>query len=118
MIDIGDQQAVAGLVHDQPQIAVDPHRPEIRVLATCRCGGTAGPCRSGSICRSKTVVFTAFCSGAGQPGEAAGEVSAMQKVHARLHPEHLHHLVAEVVDHLHRDPARLPAVGNGREVSR
>ncbi|WP_231470912.1 hypothetical protein [Novosphingobium sp. CECT 9465] len=32
MIDIGDQKARSRLVHDQPQIAADPYRPEIRVL--------------------------------------------------------------------------------------
>ena len=32
MIDIGDEQAVFRLVHDQSQIAADAYRPEIRVL--------------------------------------------------------------------------------------
>ena len=33
MIDIGDQHRLAGLVDDQPDVAVDPRRPEVRVLA-------------------------------------------------------------------------------------
>ncbi len=33
MIDIGNEQAFGRLVHDQPDIAVDARRPEIRVLA-------------------------------------------------------------------------------------
>ena len=33
MADIGDQQALAGLVDDQPDVAIDARRPEIRVLA-------------------------------------------------------------------------------------
>ena len=33
MIDIGDEHRLAGLVDDQPHVAVDANRPEVRVLA-------------------------------------------------------------------------------------
>ncbi|WP_246802003.1 hypothetical protein [Rhizobium leguminosarum] len=32
VIDVGEHDAVAGLVDDDPDIAIDPHRPEVRVL--------------------------------------------------------------------------------------
>ena len=32
MIDVGEQQARRGTMHDQPDVGVHPHRPEIRVL--------------------------------------------------------------------------------------
>ena len=52
----------------------------------------------------------------GLHGSPSRDCSSMD--YAISHPEHLHHLVAEVVDHLHRDPARSSGRGNGREVSR
>ncbi len=61
------------------------------------------PLPVGSICRSTTVVLTAFASAVGRPGERAGETVGEQKAHARLDPIDLHHLVAEVVDDLDRD---------------
>jgi hypothetical protein len=33
MVDIGDQRGIARLVDDQADIAIDPGRPEIRILA-------------------------------------------------------------------------------------
>ena len=46
---------------------------------------------------------------AGQLGEAVGEGVGDAEVH-HVDPEHLHHLVAQVVDHLHRDAAGLGLV--------
>src|SRR5690349_24932549 len=68
----------------------------------------------GFTCRSKAVVLTAFCSSPVSRARLSVNVSAMRKS-TRLDPEDLHDLVAQVVDHLDRDPPRLRLVeGPGR----
>src|ERR1700720_1807038 len=63
------------------------------------------PLPVGSICKSTTVVFTAFASAVGSRASAPVKLSASRKRMGALDPIDLHHLVAEVVDDLDRDHA-------------
>src|SRR5882672_1509765 len=60
-------------------------------------------------CRSKAVVFAAFCSSAVSRPRLSVKVSAIRNVIA-LDLEDLHHLVTQMVDHLDCDPPGLRRV--------
>src|SRR5690348_14162587 len=83
------------------------------LLLSMRCNWR--PLLDGSIWRSKTLALTAFWSRPDRRLKEAVKVSAIRKFTA-LHPEHLHHLVAEVVDDLHRDPAAFRPLERARGV--
>src|SRR5277367_5831955 len=72
------------------------------------------PGLAGLSCKSNAVVFTAFCSSPVRRARLSVNVSAMRNS-MTLHPKHLHHFVAEMVDYLHGDPAGFGLVeGAGR----
>ena len=76
--DISDQQAVARLVNDQTNVAIDARRPEIGVLAVVdavQLETVAGRVHL----KSKTLAFTAFWSGLDRRLNEAVKVSAMRK---------------------------------------
>src|SRR5258708_30800226 len=62
------------------------------------------PGLAGLICKSNAVVLTAFCSSPVSRARLSVKVSAMRNS-ITSDPEDLHHLVAQVVDHLHGDAA-------------
>src|SRR5262249_38305361 len=62
------------------------------------------PGLAGLSCKSKAVVLTAFCSSPVSRARLSVDVSAMRNS-MTLDLEYLHHLVAEMVDHLHGDAA-------------
>src|SRR5713101_5004422 len=72
---------------------------------------------AGLIWRSNAVVLTAFCSSPVSRARLSVKVSAILKSIGSGHPEHLHHLVAEVVDDLHGDAARSGLVEGTRRVA-
>src|SRR5688572_24722703 len=74
------------------------------------------PGLAGLICRSNAVVLTSFCSSLVNRARLSVNVSAMRKS-TRLHLEHLHHLVAQMVDHFHGDPATLWLLERPRRVA-
>src|SRR5713101_7042255 len=72
---------------------------------------------AGLIWRSNAVVLTAFCSSPVSRARLSVKVSAILKSIGSGHSEHLHHLVAEVVDDLHGDAARPGLVEGTRGVA-
>src|SRR4051794_22332203 len=71
---------------------------------------------AGFICKSKAVVFTAFCSSPVSRARLSTNESAIRNSIAS-HPEDFHDLVAQVVDHLHSDAATLRLVERTRCVA-
>src|SRR5690606_40831227 len=67
------------------------------------------PGRAGFICKSKAASFTAFCSAPVKRVRLWMNVSAIRNsIGARsLHAKDLHHFIAELVDDLDRNAARL-----------
>src|ERR1700723_1159388 len=72
------------------------------LLLSMRCNWR--PLPFGSICRSKTLAFTAFWSIPDRRLNDEVKGSAIRKFMGS-YPEHFHHLVSEVIDHLNSYPA-------------
>ena len=104
MVDVAEQEAARRLVDDQANVVIHADRPEVLVFRPCRACGSFRPGLDGLSCKSKAVVLTAVCSFPVSRARLSVNVSAMRNS-MTLHLEHLHHLVAEMVDHLHGDPA-------------
>src|SRR6202047_3856226 len=74
------------------------------------------PGLAGLSCKSKAVVLTAFCSSPVNRARLSVKVSAMRNS-ITLNPEHLHYLVAQVVDHLNGNPPVLRFLEGTRRVA-
>src|ERR1700682_6271720 len=74
------------------------------------------PGLAGLSCKSNAVVLTAFCSSPVRRARLSVKVSAIRNS-ITSYPEDLHHLVAQVIDHLHGDAALRWFVERARDVA-
>jgi len=92
-------------VDDQADVVADPHRPEIRIFRPVKLVELhAGIGRVHLEVESRGL--DRFLLLPGELRKALGKGIGNAEFHHLLHAKDFHHLVAEVVDHLDRDPAR------------
>src|SRR5580704_3509643 len=103
--DITEQEARIALVNDQSDVAARPYRPKLLVLRLVELVETHARF-AGLSCKSKAVILTAFCSSPVSRARLSTKVSAIRNSMAS-HLEHLHHLVAQVINHFHGNSPRL-----------
>jgi hypothetical protein len=79
--DIGDQHALACLVNDQPDVAVDPRRPEVGVLAVVE-AMQLKPVAGRVHLQIEDARLHGLLVKAAEPIEGGGEGVGDQKVHS------------------------------------
>ena len=79
VIDVAEQQAAFGAVHDQPDVGAHADGPEALVLGLIELVKAQTRALIGSIWRSNAVVLTAFCSSPVRRARLSVKLSAIRK---------------------------------------
>lgn len=102
---IAKQQAGIGSMHDQPDVAIHSNRPESAILRLIELVELQT-----RLSRVQLEVegrrLYGFLLIAREFGQAAGKrVCDADSMDGSVHPEYLHHFIAQMINNLYRDPA-------------